>query len=114
MKAIVQKQNFSLYQVTVEKLLRVIRPDKVNFVLSVTDKTKLGQSCISVFQQPAVQAMGFSPSGELPVLRTFAKVPRSLDNSLTRHTSALMQLTYPPCWRPIASIACTLSTTLPT
>eukprot|EP00730_Choanoeca_flexa_P016291 TRINITY_DN7665_c0_g1_i2.p1 TRINITY_DN7665_c0_g1~~TRINITY_DN7665_c0_g1_i2.p1 ORF type:complete len:346 (+),score=101.82 TRINITY_DN7665_c0_g1_i2:64-1101(+) len=41
MKAIVQKQNFSLYQVTVEKLLRVIRPDKVNFVLSVTDKTKL-------------------------------------------------------------------------
>eukprot|EP00045_Choanoeca_perplexa_P008301 m.76580 g.76580 ORF g.76580 m.76580 type:complete len:326 (+) comp14439_c0_seq1:1474-2451(+) len=41
MKAIVRLSNLSLYGVTVEQLLRRIRPDKVNFVLSVTDQTRL-------------------------------------------------------------------------
>jgi hypothetical protein len=42
MRAIVRLTNLSLYGVTVEELLRLMRPDKVNFVLSVTDRTKLG------------------------------------------------------------------------
>ena len=56
MKAIVRLSNLSLYGVTVEEMLRLLRPSNVNFVLSVTDKTKLSRSMFAATRMSHLRA----------------------------------------------------------